>query len=270
MLSIELVPRALDQLLDQAEQVAAEFADISWLNIPDIKRLPVRSHEAAVAAVHLPLRVVPHVRARDRSVHESVELLLSLEQAGVQEALIVTGDRFDMDPKTPHPTAVDVLRLASRELKTMRLWAAFDPYRGELHTELEYAWTKLEAGAKGLFTQPFFDLRFAEKCLARLEGVDTFLGITPVTSEKSARYWERENRVVFPPGFDATLQGCVRLTVELLELVQGYGQRAYLMPITVEPLTYLRAVASCGGGERILAGRRAPRRDSPRSLPADL
>lgn len=268
MLSIELVPRALDQLLDQAEQVVAAFPEISWLNIPDIKRLPVRSHDAAVAAVHLPLRVIPHVRARDRSLDESVELLLRLEQAGVPEALIITGDRFEMDPETPHPTSLDLLRRASKELTTLRLWAGFDPYRGELGAELDYAWAKLEAGAYGLFTQPFFDLEFAEKCLKELEGVATFLGITPVTSEKSARYWERANRVVFPPGFEATLEGCARLTVELLELVQTYGQRAYLMPITVEPLTYLRAVAACGDGERLLAGRQAPPRHD--NLPVDL
>ena len=130
MLSIELVPRALDQLLAQAEQVVAEFADITWLNIPDIKRLPVRSHEAAVAATRLPLRVIPHVRARDRSVEESIQLLLQLKEAGVKDALIITGDRFGNDPDAPYPTSLDLLREASGRLGEMKLWAAFDPYRG--------------------------------------------------------------------------------------------------------------------------------------------
>ena len=255
MLSIELVPRALDQLLAQAEEVVAEFAAITWLNIPDIKRLSVRSHEAALAAVHLPLRVIPHVRARDRSVQESVDLLLRLEEAGVKDALIITGDRFGNEVDASFPTSLDLLREASGRLSEMMLWAAFDPYRSELRAELEYARAKLETGAKGLFTQPFFDLRYAEICLDQLDGVETFVGISPVTSERSARYWERENRVVFPPKFEATLEACARLTVDLLQLAEEYGQHAYLMPISVEPLTYLRAVAAHQAGRGILSGR---------------
>lgn len=248
MLSIELVPRDLDELLAQAEQVVAEFAKITWLNIPDIKRLPLRSHEAALAATHLPLRLIPHIRARDRSVQESVELLIRLEEAGIHDALIITGDRFGHEVGASHPTSLDLLKEAVGQLDTMKLWAAFDPYRAELPSELDYARAKLEAGAVGLFTQPFFDVQFAEVCLDQLDGVETFVGISPVTSERGARYWERENRVVFPPGFEPTLDACAKLTVDLLQLAQTYGQHAYLMPITVEPLTYLRAVASCGGG----------------------
>lgn len=247
MLSIELVPRALDQLLAQAQAVTEEFSGITWLNIPDIKRLPLRSHDAALAATHLPFRLIPHVRARDRSIGDSVELLLRLEAAGIHDALIITGDRFESDHDAPHPTSLDLLQAAAKELGAMRLWAAFDPYRSQLRAELDYTYAKLEAGAAGIFTQPFFDVRFAEICLEQLDGVETFLGITPVTSERGARYWERENRVVFPPGFEATLDACARLTVDLLQLAKTFGQHAYLMPITVEPLTYLRAVQAYGG-----------------------
>jgi len=262
MLSIELVPRDVEQLRRQTLEVIGEFDGFSWLNIPDIKRLPLRSHEAALALGGLPIRLVPHVRARDRSVKESIALLRRLEQAGIQDALIVTGDRFGNDRDAPHPTSLELLRQASRELETMNLWAAFDPYRSELRAELDYARAKLEAGAKGLFTQPFFDLRFAEICLDQLEGIEVFVGITPVTSEKSARYWERENRVVFPPRFEATLEACARLTVALIQLAQSYGQRAYLMPISVDAMTYLRAVASVEAAESILcSGRRLSRRN---------
>ena len=104
-----------------------------------------------------------------------------------------------------------------------------------------------------MFTQPFFDVRFAEICLDQLDGIETFVGISPVTSERAARYWERENRVVFPPHFEATLEGCARLTVDLLRLARRYGQRAYLMPITVDPLTYLRAVAAQGFDQGVLS-----------------
>lgn len=256
MLSIELVPRDVDVLRRQTLDVLGEFDGFSWLNIPDIKRLPVRSDEAALALSGLPIRLVPHVRARDRSVAESVALLRRLEEAGIEDALVITGDRFGNEKDAPHPTSLDVIAQASRELERMRLWAAFDPYRGELRSELEYAEAKLKAGAKGLFTQPFFDLRYAGICLDQLDGVEVFVGITPVTSEKSARYWERENRVVFPPKFETTLEASARLTVELIHLAGAYRQRAYLMPITVDPMTYLRAVAGLEAGRPLLFGRR--------------
>jgi len=255
MLSIELVPRDIDELRRQTLEVTGAFGGFSWLNIPDIRRLPVRSYEAALELGPLPVRTVPHVRARDRSVAETVALLRRLEGAGVRDVLIVTGDRFDHEEEAAHPTTLEVIAQASRELEAVNLWAAFDPYRSELKAELEYAEAKLEAGAKGLFTQPFFDPRFAAICLDQLDGVEVFVGITPVTSEKSARYWERQNRVVFPPGFEATLEACARLSVELMQLAREYGQRAYLMPIAVDPMAYLKAVAAAEGGEALLCGR---------------
>lgn len=239
MLSIELVPRDLAGLVEQADQVCSRFSQFEWLNIPDIRRVEHRSHDAAIAAAHLPLRVIPHIRARDRTPNETVEILHRLVEAGVHDALIVTGDRFDQEAQAGHPTALDALEAARAAGVPITLWAAFDPYRGELKAEFEYARAKIEAGAQGLFTQPFFDLRLAEICLDQLHGCDTFLGISPVTSAKSCAYWERTNRVVFPPHFEATLEYCARLTADLIQLVQSYGQHAYLMPIRVDPLDYL-------------------------------
>lgn len=241
MLSIELVPRDLSQMVNQADEVRRRFRDFQWLNIPDVKRLSHRSHDAALAAAHLPLRVIPHIRARDRSPEETVEILERLVEGGVHDALIVTGDRFDQDEDAEHPTTLDVLEAAAKSNVEIDLWAAFDPYRGEMRAELEYAYAKVESGAKGLFTQPFFDVRLAEICLDQLDGIDTFLGVSPVTSEKSCRYWERTNRVVFPPDFEATLEHCAGLTAELVELARTYNQHAYLMPIRVDPIEYLDA-----------------------------
>src|SRR5690606_17134205 len=148
-LSIELVPRSMERLLAEAEAVAARFPQMTWLNIPDIKRLPVRSDEAALACVGGSFRVIPHIRARDRDVAASVRLLERLAHAGVTDALIVTGDRIRQDEPADHPRTLDLLRAAAAT--PIQLWAAFDPYRGELKGELEYAQAKIEAGAVGLF-----------------------------------------------------------------------------------------------------------------------
>lgn len=246
MLSIELVPRDIDGLVAAAHRVAERFDELTWLNIPDIRRLSVRSHEAAIACVNTRFRVIPHVRARDRSVEETIELLRSLARAGIRDALIITGDRYDhaesmaeSGKSKEHVRTLDVLQAAASVEIELDLWAAFDPYRGDLKRELDYTREKIDAGAVGLFTQPFFDLRFAEICLDQLTEIPTFIGISPVTSERNAKYWERENRVVFPPGFEMTLDYSARLSARLIELAQSYGQHAYLMPITVDPVEYL-------------------------------
>ena len=244
--SIELVPRDLDRFAEEVDEVCRRFKQFEWLNIPDIKRLPVRSHEAALAVGHTPLRRVPHLRARDRSIEESLAILRSLVEAGVGDVLIVSGDPSAGENEKA-PTSLDVLRAAKDADLRVRLWAAFDPYRGDLRAELDYVQAKLEAGAVGLFTQPFFDLRMAEICLEQLEGIETFVGISPVTSEKSREYWERTNRVVFPPHFEATLEYCARLGGELIRMCQSRGQHVYLMPIRVDAVAFIEATFACAG-----------------------
>jgi len=241
MLSIELVPRDIEKLRREAVDIATEFKEITWLNIPDIKRLEVRSHDAALATTDVPLHVIPHVRARDRSTSDSVELVRQLADAGIRDVLIVTGDQFDGEDCL-HPTSLEVLRAVRNAHLNVTPWAAFDPYRGDLIQEIDYAKQKIDAGAMGFFTQPFFDTNLAWVCLEQLRHVDTFVGISPVTSEKSARYWERTNRVVFPEGFTPTLEHSIGLSRELIELANDCGQHAYLMPITVDAVTYLRSV----------------------------
>lgn len=255
-LSIELVPRQLNALIDEARDIALRFPQLAWLNIPDIKRLPVRSHDAAIRylrdvartravadtgrdVAHRPLTVIPHVRTRDRSVQENVDLLHDMATHGVTDVLIVTGDRVDQGERADFTRTLHVLRAAREARVPMELWAAFDPYRGELRGEIDYAREKIDAGAKGFFTQPFFDERLAEMCLDQLAVVPTFIGICPVTSERSAKYWERENRVVFPPGFEMSLEHGAKLTARLVRLAIKYKQHAYLMPITVDASTYL-------------------------------
>lgn len=249
MFSIELVPRDLEGFAAEVDLVRRRFTQFEWLNIPDIKRLPVRSHDAALAlaGARTPLRLIPHVRARDRSIDESLALLRRLAEAGVRDALIVSGDPVGDGEERERITTLHLLRAAQGLDLGVQLWAAFDPYRGDLRAELDYVKAKLEAGAAGLFTQPFFDLRMAEICLDQLEGVETFVGISPVTSEKSRKYWERTNRVVFPPAFEATLEHCARLGGELIQMCKARGQHVYLMPIRVDAIAYIEATFAHAG-----------------------
>jgi methylenetetrahydrofolate reductase (NADPH) len=54
---------------------------------------------------------------------------------------------------------VQLVRAIKAALPHVEVYAALDPYRNPLVRERDYALEKLEAGASGLFTQPFFDLR---------------------------------------------------------------------------------------------------------------
>lgn len=242
ILSIELVPRDVAEMVREADVVARRFEQVEWLNIPDIRALSVRSHDAAQAAAGLPLRIIPHIRARDRDREATLQILRVLVDVGISDALIVTGDRFEQDAEACHDTSLDVIRASTEAELPIQLWAAFDPYRGEMRAEFEYVQSKLDAGAVGLFTQPFFDARLAEICLEQLDGIPTFIGISPVTTEASRRYWERTNRVLFPPSFIPTLEYCAQLSADLLAVAESHGQNAYLMPIKVDPVTYLESV----------------------------
>ena len=47
MFLTELVPRNLEELLLTSKKLMSQFPDIIGINVPDIKQLPIRSHDAA-------------------------------------------------------------------------------------------------------------------------------------------------------------------------------------------------------------------------------
>ena len=66
-----------------------------------------------------------------------------------------------------------------------------------------------------------------------------FWGVSPVLGERSRRYWERVNHVVFPKDYDDTLEGNVHLARQMLTLVREKNDNAYLMPLKVDLASYL-------------------------------
>ena len=101
---------------------------------------------------------------------------------------------------------------------------------------------KLEAGADGLFSQPFFDVSLLETFLKSFSSTQFFCGISPVTSQRSLEYWQTINRVCFPQSFDLSLAYNVSLAKDLLACSQHYNQHAYLMPIRTPVKEYLESV----------------------------
>ena len=149
---------------------------------------------------------IPHVRAMDVDLQRPWTPLAELDAAGVAEVLVVTGDPpADMRHPVTGAGVLDVIRMLKRERPEWRVYAALDPYRAGFAQERDYLQRKLDAGADGFFTQPFFDVRLMAVWRELLAGVPVYWGVTSVTSQRSQRYWLTRNRAVFPEGFEPTL-----------------------------------------------------------------
>ncbi len=174
----------------------------------------------------VPLKQGPYLRSHD-----------------IREVLVVTGDApVDMSYKVYGSSAIDVIKKMRLELPEVKIYAALDPYRQSFVAERDYALQKLEAGATGLFTQPFFDVRLMEVYADLLAGIEVFWGVTSVTSPRSARYWKTRNKVFFPASFEPTLAWNRALAREALSFVRERDANIYFMPIRTDVKSYLEGI----------------------------
>ena len=235
-LVVELVPRDLAALEAQLDEVAG-LAGIDAVNVPDLTRFDLRAWQAAVAVRRRGAErwaAIPHVRAMDIDLRRPWAPLADLDAAGVTEVLVVTGDPpADMRHPVTGAGVLDVIRMIKRERPEWRVYAALDPYRAGFAQERDYLQRKLDAGADGFFTQPFFDVRLMAVWRELLAGVPVYWGVTSVTSERSQRYWLTRNRAVFPAGFEPTLAWHQRFAGEALDFAARHDTHVYFMPIRV-------------------------------------
>ncbi len=234
--AVELVPRDAAALASQLEELS-NLSAVETVNVPDLAHFAWRSWEAALAVTASDgcrWRCVPHVRAMDVDVTAPWRPLARLASAGIDELLVVTGDLTpDMGHQVTGASAIAVIRALKAADPRLKVYAALDPYRAGFAAELDYARRKLEAGADGFFTQPFFDLRLMSVWRELMPGVTVFWGVTSVTSERSKRYWLTRNRAVFPAGFEPTLAWHQRFAADTLEFAARFDADVYFMPIRV-------------------------------------
>lgn len=126
----------------------------------------------------------------------------------------------------------------------IKVYSAIDPYRSSMDEEYEYAQKKLEAGADGFFTQPFFDLSLMEQYSDMLKGSEIFWGVSPVVSDKSQKYWETRNHVVFPADFQPTLEWNIDFARQALAFTKKTNSHIYFMPIKVDLQAYFDGIFS--------------------------
>lgn len=242
-ISIEVVPRSAEQLERQLSSVAGDLGPIDTINIPDLIRFPLRSWEACLHALPRFANAIPHLRAIDVDPAREWRVIEFLALHGFREVIVVTGDApADLSHPVYPCNSVQLIARLKRELPGLKVYGALDPYRAGPRGELDYARAKLDAGAAGFFTQPFFDLRFVEAYAEQLEGVPVFWGLTSVTSERSLLYWRNRNRAIFPASFTPTLEWNRAFAKDALDWAARHDQNLYFMPIRASIRDYLSGI----------------------------
>jgi methylenetetrahydrofolate reductase (NADPH) len=240
VVSIELVPRSRAAIVADLDVLNRDFPSVRMVNIPDLLRFDLRSWEACALASRSVSRALPHVRAMDFPVKAAGRLAAVLGERGLREVLVVRGDSpQDLARPVHSTTSVELIRALNQVDPGLRLYAGFDPYRQGLRAEIESVHEKLDAGASGIFTQPFFDLGLLGVCADLLPRTEIFWGISPVLTPATRRYWEVKNRAVFPSGFEPTLAWSRTLASKCLEWAREIDASLYFMPIRLGLSEYL-------------------------------
>ncbi|MEO5378359.1 MAG: methylenetetrahydrofolate reductase [Magnetococcus sp. DMHC-6] len=239
-ISIELVPRNEAALLEELAIVRHHLSGVETINIPDLPRFDVRSWSGCVLTKQSFPHAIPHIRAIDLHPDRPLPMGALLVAHGIDEVLIITGD--SIPGAIPRGSSLEIIRKFKKELPHIKIYAALDPYRSSIQQELDYLKQKLEAGADGFFTQPFFDIRFMEIYADLLAEIPIFWGISPVTTERSQAYWTRRNRVVFPKRFQPTLEWNQHFAKQALIFAKERGGHLYFMPIQTDIRSYLEPI----------------------------
>jgi methylenetetrahydrofolate reductase (NADPH) len=138
---------------------------------------------------------------------------------------------------------VELIRALKTALPGCRVYAAVDPYRASFRAEMEHAAAKVDAGADGFFTQPFFDLRLMDvwaEVLAGLRRVGSGGCALAVDRPDDADTTEEEH-VVDRRGPDRAL-GPIR-PPRAQVLSHHRRRRVYYMPIAGSIAAYLEGIA---------------------------
>lgn len=240
MISLELVPRDKESLIQEAKECLGLWG-VDRINIPDIRRLPYRSFDAASDLLDANIQVIPHIRTQDRSLDIQVQMIANLVQKGLKEVLLVSGDVIPNEIQS-ECSPIALCKVLKQEFPQLLVYGALDPYRQSMRKELDYSLEKLASGMDALLSQPFFDQNLLEFWGRFFTPGQLWAGVAPVNSLKSQEYWEKINQVPFSTPLDYSLLGSAKLGKELVQLAESMGHRTYLMPIRMRALDYINAL----------------------------
>ena len=242
-ISVELVPRSPEGLREDLQMIKENIHGVDLINIPDLLRFETRSWQGAAIAEDFYPAVMPHIRAIDVDLTQPLAMRPELRQSGITEVLVIEGDPpQDMSHKFYPTVTTDVIQKFHQEMPEVKVYAGIDQYRGSMRQELYRIQRKLQAGAVGFFTQPFFDMRMLEMYADMLQGQNVYWGITPIASERSKSYWELKNNVIFPRDFEPTLEWSIYFGRKVKGFIETTGDNLYLMPIKGNLQAYLEGI----------------------------
>ena len=133
-ISVELIPRDRNHIINDMKQVKECFPIADSINIPDLMRFSLRSWNAFQITSSYYTRSIPHIRAID--INPDLPLP-GHDINNLQEILVIQGDPPSDFNKHTYPNSTEsILRRYRRELPNLKLYAAFDPYRRSPKEEL--------------------------------------------------------------------------------------------------------------------------------------
>ena len=242
-ISIEIVPRDEASVLEELATIRQMLPQVNTINIPDLMRFKLRSWCGCALTKSAYPNSIPHIRAVDFDLDEPLPFVEDFERAGITSVLVVTGDtpKSDLHPVYSN-TSIDLIKKIKREQPTWQVYAAIDPYRQSFQTEYRYTMSKLEAGATGFFTQPFFDIRLMGVYADLLSGMDIYWGVSPVVTKRSQEYWETVNHAIFPAQFELSMEWNRQFARDALDFARSRGHHIYYMPIRINLVDYLGGI----------------------------
>ncbi len=233
-ISFEIVPRSQQAFDDQYHFVQQLGQSISMINVPDIQRFDIRSWETGLQIDREKHQFIPHFRATDFSL-KSGDIFKIIDDYQLDHVLLVSGDPPEgIKRKHYHTNVLDLIRSVRLAYPKIKIYAGFDPHRSGLQAECDYILKKHDAGADGFFSQPFYDLRMIEIYTEQMQDVETFIGISPITTESSKHYWEVKNKVSFPACFDISYAWNIDFAKKVLSLAEQQAFNIYFMPIRID------------------------------------
>lgn len=243
-ISIEIVPRTEAHVHKTLDRIHTALPRVNMINIPDLVRFKTRSWQGCALAVDHYQRRIPHIRAVDFPLDEPFPIVEALRDADINEILVVTGDTDKTSlRKTYNTDSVRLIKKLKAEYPDLRVHAAIDPYRQGFSEEVDYVHEKLDAGADGFFTQPFFDVRLMEIYAELLpDDLEVYWGVTPVITQNSKNYWQNVNQAIFPADFEPTMQWNRQFAQEALDFAENTNGHVYFMPIRADVIEYLEGI----------------------------
>ncbi|MEY4210360.1 MAG: hypothetical protein RLZ92_739 [Pseudomonadota bacterium] len=241
-ISFEIVPRSLEAFDQQYRFVQQLDSGINTINVPDIQRFDTRSWELATRINRSQYRFVPHFRAIDFKLG-SGDLFRIIDDYQLDSVLLVTGDPPEGLKRAYYNTdVVDLIHVVRQRYPALNIYAGFDPHRSGVQEECDYIQRKVDAGAGGFFSQPFYDSRMIEIYAEQMQGLETYIGISPITTKASMNYWEVKNKVKFPKNFQPDYQWNVDFAHQVMALAAANGLHVYFMPIRIDLERYFKQI----------------------------